>query len=86
VVTVRGSGFSAEKNIVKFGTGYIGNLSSSDGTTLSFTVPGALDLCRPGAPGPCPLAIPPVTPGEYAVAVISGDQTSNSLTFTVTRE
>lgn len=83
-MTVNGSGFARDRNTVKFGIGYVGNLPSADGRTITFVVPDALDLCRPGAPGPCPAALPPVRPGEYAVSVLLGDRTSNSVTFTVT--
>jgi IPT/TIG domain-containing protein len=84
-VTLTGSGFASEGNAVKFGTGYIKNIASADGNTLRFTVPDGLDLCAPDATGPCPGAYPQVTPGDYAVAVIRQGETSNSLTFTVTR-
>jgi hypothetical protein len=69
--------------VVKFGRGYIRKLASSDGTTLRFTVPDALDLCAPDAAGPCPGAYPMVRPGDYEVAVMTAGETSNTLTFTV---
>ncbi len=83
-VTITGSGFSPQGNTVKFGVGYIRNIDSADGTTLRFTVPDGLDLCA-DPKGLCPGAYPQVTPGVYAVAVITDGETSNSITFTVTR-
>ena len=83
LITIRGSGFAATNNVVRFGRGYLRNLDSPGGTTLSFTVPDGLELCAPDAVGPCPGAYPPVTPGDYAVAVMSQGTTSNSLAFTV---
>jgi hypothetical protein len=86
VVTIRGNNFASEKNVVKFGAGYIRAIESSDGTTLRFSVPDGLDMCAPEGIGPCLLgAYPPVMPGDYAVAIISHSETSNSITFTVTR-
>ena len=83
-VTLQGSGFASANNTVKFGKGYIRNLASPDGTTLRFNVPDGLDLCAPGAAGPCPGGYPRVAPGDYDIAVMSGGETSNSVTFTVT--
>jgi hypothetical protein len=83
-VTVRGSGFASTNNTVKFGRGYIRNLDSPDGTPIRFTVPGGLDLCPPDSITLCPGAYPPVTPGDYSIAVMTGGETSNSVTFTVT--
>lgn len=84
VVTITGANFLTTNNTVKFGAGYLRNLDSPDGITLQFTVPDGLDLCAPDAVGVCPGAYPPVTPGSYVFAVVSGTQTSNSVTFTVT--
>jgi hypothetical protein len=84
-VTVTGTGFTARGNTVKFGTGYVKNLESADGTTLRFTIPEGLDLCAPDSLRPCPGAYPQVAPGEYAVAVLVDKDTSNAVTFTVTR-
>lgn len=83
-VTVTGRGFARGGNVVKFGRGYIRDLQSTDGVTLSFEVPGGLDLCAPDPAGPCPGGYPRVAPGEYEVAVRTENETSNSVTFTVT--
>ena len=85
-VTLTGSGFASTGNTVKFGQGYIRDLPSSDGTTIRFVVPEGLDLCAPDAAGPCAGAFPRTRAGDYAVAVISQKETSNSITFTVTNQ
>lgn len=84
-VTITGSGFAARGNTVKFGTGYVKNLDSADGTTLRFTIPEGLDLCEPNSLRPCPGAYPAVGPGDYAVTVMVDKETGNPITFTVTR-
>ncbi len=74
-VTIVGSGFSQTGNTVRFGGGVITGLASSDGRTLSFTVPsqlvgGSSDFVRQDT---------------YNVSVSNfGGQTSNALPFTVT--
>lgn len=83
-VTVTGSGFASRSNTATFGQGYIRDLESTDGTTLSFTVPEGLDLCSPDATGPCAGAHPRTRAGDYVVAVMREGRKSNTLTFTVT--
>lgn len=74
-VTVRGYGFSQSGNTVRFGNGVIANLSSYDGTSLSFTVPTSLSG----------YGYQPVGLGTYDVSVTnSWGATSNALPFTVT--
>jgi hypothetical protein len=74
-VVVYGSGFSASGNSVHFGPGVIANLLSSDGRTLSFTVPSYLSG----------YGSQPVTLSTYQVSVVNayGVQ-SNQVPFTVT--
>ncbi len=84
-VTITGTGFAAQGNTVKFGSGYVKNLDSPDGATLRFTIPDGLDLCPPNATRPCPGAYPRVAPGDYGVAVLEADDTGSVTTFTVTR-
>jgi len=84
-VVVHGSNFASSGNSVKFGIGYIKNLSSTDGATLQFAVPDTLDPCPPDSTNPCTTFLARPLPGDYQVVVISGGKSSNSLTFTVTQ-
>ena len=85
-VTLTGTGFAGEGNVLKFGDGYIKNLKSGDGRAIRFAIPDAVDLCLPNNPAAagCPAKI--VTPGTYTVAVVSGSDTSNELQFTVSAQ
>ncbi len=74
MVTVYGTGFSPTGNTVRFGGGVVTGVSSSDGRTLTFTVPSQLA-------GSSQL----VTAGTYNVSVSNfSGYTSNSIQFTVT--
>ena len=74
-VTIMGSGFSQRGNTVHFGTGIITNLMSSDGTSLSFTVPSQLT-----GYGSQSLSI-----GTYNISVSNeGGAASNTVPFSVT--
>ncbi len=74
-VTVYGSGFSATGNSVRFGVGVIANLNSSDGQSVSFTVPAQ----QTGYGSQMTML------GTYQVSVTnSAGFTSNALPFTVT--
>ena len=74
-VTVFGSGFSQRGNSVHFGPGVITNITSSDGTSLSFIVPSQLT-----GYGSQSMAL-----GTYNVSVTNErGATSNALPFTVT--
>ncbi|MGE0815637.1 MAG: IPT/TIG domain-containing protein [Vicinamibacterales bacterium] len=83
-VTIRGAGFDRRNNTATFGQGYIRQLDSADGATITFTVPDGLDLCPPDTTAPCAGAVPRTKPGDYVVAVMIGGKKSNALTFTVT--
>lgn len=73
-ITVYGSGFSIRDNSIKFGTGIIGGLVSSDGTYLTFTVPQQLAGYN----------VQQTVPGTYNVSVVNSDgRASNSAKFTV---
>ena len=75
VVTVFGSGFTATGNSVRFGTGVIANLNSSDGRSVSFTVPARLTG----------FGTQVLTLSTYNVSVVnSAGYNSNALPFTVT--
>jgi hypothetical protein len=87
-VTIEGSGFSPTGNIVKFGVGYLTDLTSPDGRTLTFAVPEGLDICPPSELGrdePCAGgAYPRVQPGSHAVSVVTRTETSRQVLFAVT--
>ncbi len=84
-VTVTGAGFQQRGNHLKFGTGYIKDLDSTDGVVLRFTIPDGLDLCAPAGAGPCAGGYPQVFPGDYEIAVMTSAEGSRPVTFTVTR-
>jgi hypothetical protein len=87
-VTIEGSGFSATGNIVKFGVGYLSDLTSPDGRTLLFAVPEGHNICPPtelGYKEPCAGGVyPQVQPGSYAVSVVTRTATSRQILFAVT--
>lgn len=77
-VTVTGTGFSSYGNTVYFGTHPIPNISSANGTSLSFTVPSFITTVY-GSQN--------VTPGDYPVRVANGNGAqSNTLTLSVTQQ
>jgi hypothetical protein len=84
VVTVTGRGFARRNNAATFGQGFIKQLDSADGETITFTVPEGLDLCSPDPSGPCAGAHPRTRAGDYVVSVMRDGKKSNALTFTVT--
>lgn len=83
-VTITGTGFARVRNATTFGQGYIRDIESTDGTTLTFTVPEGLDLCPPDSAAPCAGAHPRTRAGDYDVAVLVDGKKSKSLSFTVT--
>ena len=87
-VTIEGSGFSPTGNVVKFGVGYLSDLTSPDGRALLFAVPEGHNMCPPTELGymePCAGGVyPKVQPGNYAVSVVTRTETSRQVLFTVT--
>jgi hypothetical protein len=82
IVTVYGSGFTPTGNTVVFGQNYIQNISSSNGTVLSFNVPSYINpYCPPG--NFCAAYVLPLSQGVYPVSVSTGYGQSNILNFTV---
>lgn len=74
-VTIFGSGFSSTGNSIRFGSGIIAGLNSSDGRAISFTVPAQLTG----------FGTQVVTLGTYNVSVTNASgAVSNALPFTVT--
>ncbi len=89
-VTIYGSGFTSNDTVNFQGQGnaYVSSVSSN-GTSLSFTVPST--LTQTGSvtgTGYCAVSwtcsYPPTSPGIYNVSVTNGNVTSNALPFTVT--
>ncbi|MFA6338467.1 MAG: Ser-Thr-rich GPI-anchored membrane family protein [Candidatus Paceibacterota bacterium] len=77
-VTINGSGFALNNNIVKFGDGAIINISSQNGTSLKFNVPNVLlPICRYAEP-PCLTPDKIAQKGIYDVSVFtpSGKQSN----------
>ncbi len=82
-VTIFGNGFVSNGNTVNFGGGVIPNISSSNGTSLTFTVPNSLNPgCYYSSPQ-CLIASQQVVPGNYPVSVTNINGTSNSVNFIV---
>ena len=81
-VTVTGAGFASSGNAVKIGEGYLLNLPSDDGTTIVFTLPGALELCAPGTERCSALAMEDL-PGIYDLLVMVANDASNDVKLTV---
>jgi hypothetical protein len=82
-VVMTGSGFATVANHIKIGPGYVHNLPSSNGTSISFTLPSYVDVCPPFAEGACPAVVMAVTPGTYALSVITRNGTSNAVDLVV---
>jgi hypothetical protein len=82
-VTITGTGFKSADNAIKIGGGYLRDLPSSDGTTISFKLPDGMDLCPPFTDGPCIQSFMMLTPGDYSLTVITRDGTSNSIKLVV---
>lgn len=82
-VTIYGTNFSQWGNTVRFGNGAITNVASTNGTTITFTVPTYLSPYCP-LNYACAMYAQVVSPGVYPVSVINGNGlTSNAATFTV---
>lgn len=81
-ITISGYGFT-NNSTVYFGGSSFANTYSSNGTSLSFTVPQYLSPnCQPGML--CALWVRQVTPGTYPIYIQNQNGTSNTVNFTVT--
>ena len=84
VVTLNGSGFTANDNVVHFGIGGLRYVpSTNSGTQIMYTIPyfvSTCDLIGTGCAGPTQQ----VVNGPYQIYVTNGYGTSQSLTITVT--
>ena len=87
-ISIFGSGFDAENNIVNFGKedsllGIIPHLQSSDGKSITFIVPNFWrPACSYSEPF-CPFAQILIEPGTYFVSITNSNGTSNSVSFLV---
>jgi PKD repeat protein len=81
-VTLRGARFT-EDSIVRMGDGAIHDIEvSNNGRVLRFVVPEYMgQYCPPDEA--CTMIAEEVTPGDYDIRVVSGERTSNSVTFEV---
>lgn len=82
-VTIVGSGFSSEGNVIHFASGGNPSVSSIDGTHLTFQVPrtaGPCDFRGNFCMAPDQL----IKPGSYSVYVSNANGRSNALVFKVT--
>ncbi len=81
-VTIFGTGFTGSNNI-KFDSSDAVTVASSNGTSLTFTVPAYIrPYCPPGAY--CFVYQIPTQPMTYSVTVQNENGTSNAIKFTVT--
>jgi hypothetical protein len=83
-ISIIGSGFTPTENSLKFGNlSYINNLVSSDGKTITFTLPELFDACNPTGTV-CAEFVNRLFPGQmYEVVVINANGQTNSVNFTV---
>ena len=78
-VVIAGSGFASVANHTKIGPGYVHNLPSPNGTSISFTLPRYVDVCPPFTDGACVALVMEVTAGTYQLSVITRNGTSNAV-------
>lgn len=86
-ISITGSGFTPTENSLQFGadSAYIHNLVSSDGRTMSFTLPEFFDTCSSDG-SMCAEFLNSPLPGQmYEITVINANGTSNAMNFTVAR-
>lgn len=83
-VTIVGSGFTPTNNSINFGGEYLDGVSSN-GTTITFTIPDTITPCpRISSNIACIQLAQQVTPGTYAISVTNANGASNTVNFTVT--
>ena len=84
-VTLVGQNF-ASTNTVNFGYGVIPNASSTNSTSITFTVPNQLNpACYYATPVHCMVMTQVTPPGTYNVSVTNAGGTSNAISFVVTQ-
>lgn len=85
-VVITGVNFTTTDNTIKMGNYQVGSVNSTDGKTLSFTVPQSFSNCNyTAAYGYCTNVYIPVNAGDYQVTVTNSKGTSNSQTFSIIR-
>jgi hypothetical protein len=83
-IALNGSGFTSSDNVVHFGIGGSRNVSSGNGTQISYAVPSYISACDLLQPGYfCGAPVQTVTPGTYPIYVTNGNGATNVLYFTV---
>lgn len=86
-VTLTGMNFTSTGNSIKLGGIYVGGLfNSSNGTSITFTVPDGGSPCPPdpSSGGVTCQAFAQLLQGTYPVSVTNANGTSNAVNFTVT--
>ena len=86
-VTITGTRFLPTANTINFaGHNFFQNITSNNGTTLTFTVPSQTWYrCDPVSTLPCPSQQPrPIFPGTAGITVTNINGTSNEVEFSVT--
>ena len=89
VIKIKGSGFTRDNDIEFRSQGaaaYINNgVVSSDGRTLTFTIPGAFSACAFSTMnGACIAIAIGLLPGSYDISVLNANGQSNTSVFTFT--
>lgn len=85
-ITITGKNFLVSDNTVKFGHGFIGNLSSgNNGTTINFSVPDRINSCMPKV-FLCAGESFPVVSGKYEIQVINANGKSEVILFEVKKK
>ena len=88
-VTITGTGFTATGNKLSFGALGVENSPnynnlSSNGTTITFTVPYSNYFACWDLTPACMIAATMISPGTYPVSITNANGTSNAVNFTVT--
>jgi len=89
VIKVQGSGFTRDNDIEfrssKNAAAYINRVVSSDGRTLTFTIPDAFSACAFSTMnGACIALAIGLLPGSYDISVLNANGQSNASVFTLT--
>jgi hypothetical protein len=83
-VILQGTGFASYGNTVHFGLGGLMNVSSTNGTTIYYTIPYSVSECNVNSNIYCTLSVIPLAIGSYPVYVSTPSGQTNTLYFNVT--